>query len=181
MILCFLLFPFQLLLSLSFISSCPCAVSLLCSLICGLSLILCLFLSLFFFSRSLSLGMRMKTKPILFFSSEGAEYFSFAFSLFLCAPSFFPGPFDVSVDSLSFRLDELTDTDARALACTCAHTPRVHTLSLCLFILQTRGVQREASVYSSVFVSLFQCAAPPTLLPIQFLNALLTWKENLHK
>lgn len=62
----------------------------------------------------------MKTKPVLFLPSEVAEYFSFAFSLsFLCSLPFFlslPGPFDVSVDSLSFRLDELTDLDAQALA-----------------------------------------------------------------
>lgn len=62
----------------------------------------------------------MKTKPVLFPPSEVAEYFSYAFSLFSVLPLFFflslPGPFDVSVDSLSFRLDELTDLDAQALA-----------------------------------------------------------------
>lgn len=71
-----------------------------------------------FFSLSLPFsfsGDADENQACFIFSSEGAEYFSFAFFLFMCS-LFFPGPFDVSVDSLSFRLDELTDTDARALA-----------------------------------------------------------------
>lgn len=148
-------------LSLSLIFSCPCAVSLLCSLICGLSLILCLFLS--FFSPFLFLW-GCGWKPSLFYVFfRGRWIFQFCiFSLFMCS-LFFPGPFDVSVDSLSFRLDELTDADARALACSCAHTTCTHALTLSFYTRDQR--HPHASTDSSLFVSLFHALLHPHHCP----------------
>lgn len=125
---------------LSLIFSCPCAASLLRSLICGLSLILCLFQFFFFLAPSLFL-LGFGWKPSLFyFFFRGRWIFQFCiFSLFMCS-LFFPGLFDVSVDSLSFRLDELTNADVRGLACACTH----NILALCLFI-------PEASIYKRTF------------------------------
>lgn len=92
-----------------------------------------------------ALFLGMKTMPVLFFSSEGAEYFSFAFSLFLCAPSFFQAP----LMCLWIRYHSVwmsSQTQMRGRSHALAHTPRVHTLSLCLFILETRGIRIQACI-----------------------------------
>ena len=132
----------------------------------------CFSLLLFFLAPSFFL-LGFRWKPSLFyFFFRGRWIFQFCiFSLFMCS-LFFPGLFDVSVDSLSFRLDELTNADARGLACTCTH----NMLTLCLFI-------PEASICKLTFLSFCQsilCAAPPTPAHI-FVNAMLTWKGYLHK
>ena len=129
---------------------CPCAVSLLCSLICGLSFILCLYLFIFQLSFS---GDENHACFIFFF--RGRWIFQFwIFSLFMCS-LVFSSPFDVSVDSLSFRLDELTDADA----CTCAHTTSTHTLTLSFYTRDQR--HPHASVHSPLFVSLFHAPLHP--------------------
>lgn len=156
-------------------SSCPRLVSLLCSLICGLSPVLCLFLS---FLLPLSLSWGCAWKPSLFyFFFRGRWIFQFCIflSLFFVFPLFFRGPFDVSVDSLSFRLDELTDLDMLALAC--AH---IHARARCVFLYKKPVTSTCKCAFKSV-CQYFPRAAPPTSQSIQFLNTLLTWKEYLHK
>lgn len=82
--------------------------------------------SFLFLSFSLSLGIGMKTKPVIFFLQRALNIsvLHFFFFSFYVLPLFFQPPFDVSVDSLSFRLDELTNEDARRLAHARTHTMR---------------------------------------------------------
>lgn len=66
-------------------------------------------------------GRGSKPSPFYFFLQRLLNISVLHFLSLFCAPSLFfspslPGPFDVSADSLSFRLDELTDLDAQALA-----------------------------------------------------------------
>lgn len=84
----------------------------------------------------------MKTKPVLFFLQRGLNISVLHFLSFYVLPLFL-GSFDVSVDSLSFRLDELTDADARALRAL------AHTLSDTLFMLATRGIHMQACILVS--------------------------------
>lgn len=66
----------------------------------------------------------------------------------------------MSVDSLSFRLDELTDLDAQALAQS-------------LFLYE----EPKAPTYERAFWSVcqyFPRSAPPLSQPLQLLNTLLT-------
>lgn len=68
----------------------------------------------------------------------------------------------MSVDSLSFRLDELTDLDMPALASrarTHTHT-RTRARTLRLFIQETSDIHM-ASVHSSLFVSIFHTLLHP--------------------
>jgi len=157
MMLCFSVLSFQLFLSLIF--SCPC-VSLFCVQLFVVCLLFCICFSLFFLSFSLSLGKRMKTKPVLFFLQRALNISVLHFLSFYVLPLFFPGSFDVSVDSLSFRLDELTNADARGLACARAQITYAHTLGLASFYT---GDQRHpyARVHSSLFVSLFHVLLHP--------------------
>lgn len=79
-------------------------------------------LSLFRISLLFSFSRDGDEKPSLvyFFPTEDAEYFSFVFSFFSCSLSPPPppslsirGPFEVSVASLSFHLDEFRHRFAR--------------------------------------------------------------------
>lgn len=77
----------------------------------------------------------------------------------------------MSVDSLSFRLDELTDTDARALAYTNAHT-HTHALTRRLFILETRGIHMQACIL--VYLSVFSMRCSTHITASTIVNILLT-------
>lgn len=139
-----------------------CCISFL-FLICGLSSILCLS------PLCLSLGMRMKTKPVLFFLQRALNISVLHFHcLFLCS-LFFPRPLwcVCGFVIIPFRW-------AHRLRYTC--TPS-YSLTHSLFILETRSIHIQASILVRQY---FPHAAPPTLQPIWFLNTLLTWKEYLH-
>lgn len=163
MILCFFTLFLTISLSVFNIFLPLCCLSLVFTYLWSVSYSVSVSVSFFFLSPFLFLW---GWKPSLFyFFFRGRWIFQFCiFSLFMCSLFFFffPGPFDVSVDSLSFRLDELTDADARVLACTCAHThtPRLHThtLTLCLFILETRGIRMQACILVCLSVFSMRCS-----------------------
>lgn len=136
-------------------SSCPCAVSLLCSLICGLSPILCLFLSFSLSPFVFLWGCGWKPSLFYFFFRER---WIFQFCIFLslfCAPSFFQAP----LMCLWIRYHSVwmsSQTWMRGHSHALSHT---HTHALSFYTRNQR--HPHASVHSSLFVSIFHALLHP--------------------
>lgn len=137
---------------LSLIFSCPCAVFLLCSFICGLSLILFwVFLFLLFFLLSFIppfpssfSGDVDENRAYFIFCFRGRWIFKFCiFALFLCSPSFFP----VALWCVcGFVIILFGWAHRRGCAGSTVHMCTHTLLTPCLFIPETRGAQRQAMI-----------------------------------
>lgn len=135
-------------------SSCPCAVSLLCSLICGLSPILCLFLSFSLSPFVFLWGCGWKPSLFYFFFRER---WIFQFCIFLslfCAPSFFQAPLMclwIRYHSVWMSSQTWMRGHSHALS-------RTHTHTLCLFILETRDIHMQVCILVCLSVFSTRCS-----------------------
>lgn len=113
------------------------------------------------------------------FSSEGAEYFSFAFSLFLCSPSFFRA----SLMCLWIRYHSVWMSSQTQMRGSCMHLhthSHTHTFNVCTHTGSFDSTDQRhpyGSLHSGLFASCFHVLLHPHY-SIQFLNTQLRWERK---
>lgn len=113
------------------------------------------------------------------FSSEGAGYFSFAFSLFLCSPSFFRA----SLMCLWIRYHSVWMSSQTQMRGSCMHLhthSHTHTFNVCTHSGSFDSTDQRrpyGSLHTGLCASCFHVLLHPHY-SIQFLNAQLRWERK---